>query len=95
MRLTSCGCWRTITNAFDQCIEMDGIPGMYLYSYREGLDYCSLVIVYDLFFIIQSLTTITLSRSSVGTFFLRVSIRLGSLKCIQKLSIRSVIFCFI
>ena len=40
------------------------------------------------FFIIQSLKTITLYRGSVGTFFLRVSIRLGSLKCIQKLSIR-------
>ena len=48
------------------------------------------------FFIIQSLTTITLYRAvQWAPFFLRVSIRLGSLKCIQKLSIRSVIFCFI
>ena len=31
-------------------LKRTGFPGMYLYSYREGYYYCSLVIVYDLFY---------------------------------------------
>ena len=75
-------------------LKRTGFPEcIYILTERDKIVHWLLCRIF--FFIIQSLTTITLYRGSVGTFFLRGSIRLGSLKCIQKLSIRSVIFCFI
>ena len=75
-------------------LKRSGFPEcIYIFTERDKI-IVHWFIVDDLFCIIQSLTTITLYPGSVGTSF-SPNLRLGLLKCIQKLSIRSVIFCFI